>query len=168
MTTARPAARIAAMLPEHADQVLAIYQLGIDEGNATFETTAPTWDAFDTAKLPDHRHIALTSDGRVLGWAAAVPVSDRCAYAGVVEHSVYVHPDARGQGIGKALLEALIASTETAGIWTIQSGIFPENTASLALHQAAGFRIIGTRERIGQYHGRWRDVLFIERRSSTI
>ncbi|MEV7021229.1 N-acetyltransferase family protein [Kitasatospora sp. NPDC093558] len=160
--------QVARMLPEHAEQVLAIYQLGIDEGNATFETTAPDWAAFDAAKLPDHRLVALSDDGRVLGWAAAVPVSDRCAYAGVVEHSVYVHPDARGRGVGAALLDTLIASTEAAGIWTIQSGIFPENTASLALHTRAGFRVIGTRERIGRHHGTWRDVTLVERRSPSV
>ena len=99
---------------------------------------------------------------------AASAVSGRCVYAGVVEHSVYVHPAARGRGIGRRLLDALIASTEAAGIWTIQSGIFPENTASLALHQAAGFRVVGTRERIGQHHGRWRDVVLIERRSPAV
>jgi arsenate reductase len=96
------------------------------------------------------------TDGTVLGWAACVPVSDRCVYTGVVEHFVYVHPDHRGRSVGRALLDALIASTETAGIWTIQSGIFPENTASLALHAAAGFRIVGTRQRLGQHHGVWR------------
>ncbi|MFF0437458.1 GNAT family N-acetyltransferase [Streptomyces sp. NPDC004327] len=159
--------RIAPLRPEHAGQVLAIYQLGIDEGNATFETTAPTWEGFDSAKLPDHRLVAL-GDGRVLGWVAVVPVSDRCAYAGVVEHSVYVHPEARGRGTGLALMNALIASTEAAGIWTIQSGVFPENTTSLAMHQRAGFRVIGTRERIGQHHGQWRDVVLIERRSPVI
>ncbi|GHB67276.1 phosphinothricin N-acetyltransferase [Streptomyces cirratus] len=158
--------RIAPLRAEHAEQVLAIYQLGIDEGNATFETAAPTWQAFDTAKLPAHRLVALDGD-RVLGWAAVVPVSDRCAYAGVVEHSVYVHPDARGRGIGLALLTALLESTDAAGIWTVQSGIFPENTASLALHQRAGFRVIGTRERIGRHHGAWRDVVLVERRSPT-
>ncbi|MEK9521001.1 N-acetyltransferase family protein [Streptomyces venezuelae] len=155
------------MGPQHAEQVLAIYQLGIDDGNATFETTAPTWEAFDRAKLPDHRLVAL--DGtRVLGWATVVPVSDRCAYAGVVEHSVYVHPDARGRGVGLALLTALLASTDAAGIWTVQSGVFPENTASLALHQRAGFRVIGTRERIGRHHGAWRDVVLVERRSPLV
>lgn len=135
MTAGSPV-RVAAMLPEHASQILAIYQRGIDEGNATFETTIPTWAAFDSAKLPEHRFVALDDTDRVGGWAAVVPVSDRCAYAGVVEHSVYVHPGARGRGVGLALLEALIASTEAAGIWTIQSGIFPENTASLALQTA--------------------------------
>ncbi|MEU9165655.1 N-acetyltransferase family protein [Streptomyces sp. NPDC048424] len=165
MTASGAAARIAPMRPEHAEQVLAIYQLGIDEGNATFETTAPTWEAFDAAKLSPHRLVALDEEDRVLGWAAVVPVSDRCAYAGVVEHSVYVHPDARGHGTGLALLTALLASTDTAGIWTVQSGIFPENTASLTLHQRAGFRVVGTRERIGRHHGTWRDVVLVERRS---
>ncbi|MFH9977796.1 GNAT family N-acetyltransferase [Streptomyces sp. NPDC017179] len=156
------------MGPEHADEVLRIYRLGIDEGNATFETAAPTWERFDATKLSDHRHVAVDRGGKVLGWVAAVPVSDRCVYAGVVEHSVYVHPDARSRGVGTALLNALIASTEAAGIWTIQSGVFPENTSSLALHQRAGFRIIGTRERIGRHHGVWRDVVLIERRSSAV
>ncbi|GAA3263724.1 GNAT family N-acetyltransferase [Nonomuraea helvata] len=160
--------QITAMTAEHADQVLAIYQLGIDEGHATFETQAPTWDQFDAAKLPAHRHVALDHTGQVLGWVAATAVSDRCAYAGVVEHSVYVHHHARGRGAGTALLGALVASTEAAGIWTIQSGIFPENTASLALHARAGFRVIGTRERIGCHHGVWRDVVLIERRSPRI
>ncbi|MET7746095.1 N-acetyltransferase family protein [Streptomyces sp. NPDC005385] len=153
---------------EHAEQVLTVYQLGIDEGNATFETAAPTWEQFDATKLPAHRSVALDDTGKVLGWVAAVPVSDRCAHAGVVEHSVYVHSDARGQGVGVALLRTLLASTEAAGIWTVQSGIFPENTASLALHERAGFRVIGTRERIGRHHDRWRDVLLIEHRSTEL
>ncbi|MGW3115380.1 N-acetyltransferase family protein [Streptomyces sp. NPDC001091] len=153
------------MGPEHAAQVLEIYRLGIDGGDATFETAPPTWDQFDAAKLPGHRHVALDDTGTVLGWVAVVPVSDGCAYAGVVEHSVYVRPGARGRGIAAALLRELITSTEGAGIWTIQSGVFPENTASLALHRSAGFRVIGTRERIGRLHGVWRDVILIERRS---
>ncbi|MDV5144012.1 N-acetyltransferase family protein [Streptomyces sp. SBC-4] len=152
----------------HADEVVAIYQAGVDEGNATFETTAPTWERFDTAKLPEHRFAALDETGRVLGWVAATKVSDRCAYAGVVEHSVYVHPDARGRGVASALLKALVESTEAAGIWTIQCGIFPENTASLAVHARAGFRVIGTRERIGRHHGVWRDTVLVERRSPHI
>ncbi|MFB7270957.1 GNAT family N-acetyltransferase [Streptomyces sp. NPDC056244] len=153
----------------HAGQVLAIYQAGIDEGNATFETAAPSWEAFDTGKLPEHRFVALAPDGRrVLGWVAVSRVSERAAYAGVVEHSVYVDPEARGRGVARTLLDALITSTEAAGIWTIQSGIFPENTASLALHRRAGFRIIGTRERVGRHHGTWRDVLLIEHRSPVV
>ncbi|MFJ3635994.1 GNAT family N-acetyltransferase [Streptomyces sp. NPDC090112] len=162
------AVRIEALLPDHAEQVLGIYQAGIDEGNATFEERAPDWAAFDKAKLPGHRFVALDRDGRVSGWVAASAVSDRCAYAGVVEHSVYVHPDARGRGVARALLDALTASTEAAGIWTIQSGIFPENTASLSVHARAGFRIIGTRERIGRLHGVWRDVVLLERRSPNV
>ncbi|WP_374195118.1 N-acetyltransferase family protein [Streptomyces sp. ISL-1] len=159
---------IVPLTAEHADQVLAIYQAGIDEGNATFETTAPSWEAFDTAKLPRHRFAALDTNGAVLGWVAASSVSDRCAYASVVEHSVYVHPDGRGRGIASALLKTLIECTEAAGIWTIQSGIFPENTASLAVHERAGFRVIGTRERIGRHHGVWRDVVLVERRSPVV
>ncbi|WP_339153983.1 N-acetyltransferase family protein [Streptomyces sp. F41] len=153
---------------EHAEQVLAIYRAGVDEGNATFETAAPAWEAFDVAKLPEHRFAAVEGNGKVLGWVAASRVSDRCSYAGVVEHSVYVHPAARGRGIASTLLRALIESTERAGIWTIQSGIFPENAASLAVHERAGFRVIGTRERIGCHHGVWRDVVLVERRSPAI
>ncbi|MGA4540742.1 GNAT family N-acetyltransferase [Uniformispora flossi] len=156
------------MTADHADQVLAVYQAGIDTGHATFETRTPTWADFDQVRLPEHRFVALAHEAgheRVLGWIAASAVSDRCVYAGVVEHSVYVHPNARRRGVGRALLQALITSTEAAGIWTIQSGVFPENTASLALHQAAGFRTIGIRERIGRHHGTWRDVVMIERRS---
>jgi L-amino acid N-acyltransferase YncA len=166
-----PGVQVVPMRPEHADRVLAVYQLGIDEGDATFETMAPTWDAFTASHLPEHRFVAVDDDGKVLGWVAVVPVSDRCAYAGVVEHSVYVEPAARGRGVGRALLDALIDSTERAGIWTIQSGVFPENTASLALHRAAGFRTVGVRERIGRHqaqNNRWRDVVFIEHRSPHI
>jgi L-amino acid N-acyltransferase YncA len=155
------------MTGAHAAAVLAIYQAGIEEGDATFETCVPDWDAFTAARLPRHRFVATAGD-EVLGWVAVSAVSARPVYAGVVEHSVYVHPGARGQGTGRALLDALIASTEAAGIWTIQSGIFPENTASVALHQAAGFRVVGVRERIGLHHGRWRDVVLIERRSQTV
>ncbi|MCB5181930.1 GNAT family N-acetyltransferase [Streptomyces antimicrobicus] len=156
------------MTADHADQVLAIYQAGIDEGDATFESAAPSWEAFDAARLPEHRFAAVDGHGTVLGWVAACRVSDRCAYAGVVEHSVYVSPAARGRGVARALLDALIASTEAAGIWTVQSGVFPENTASLALHRKAGFRVIGTRERIGRHRGVWRDVVLLERRSAVV
>jgi phosphinothricin acetyltransferase len=160
---------VAPMAPEHAGEVLAIYRAGIDEGDATFETTAPDWAAFDAAKLPGHRFVALDRhDGRVLGWIAVSAVSTRPAYAGVVEHSVYVHPRSRGRGIARALLEALIASTEAAGVWTVQSGIFPENAASIALHRGLGFRVVGTRERVGRHHGRWRDVVLVERRSPVV
>lgn len=150
-----------------AGPVLAIYQAGLDTGQASFEVTAPAWEEFDAAKLPAHRHVAVDAGtGEVLGWAAVIAVSDRCVYAGVVEHSVYVHPGHKRRGIGAALLAALVESTEAAGIWTIQSGVFPENTASLRLHRQAGFRVVGTRERIGRHHGEWRDVVLIERRSA--
>lgn len=151
-----------------AGPVLAIYQAGLDAGLASFEVTAPSWEDFDAGKLPAHRHVAVdAATGEMLGWAAVIAVSDRCVYAGVVEHSVYVHPGHQRRGIGAALLAALVESTEAAGIWTIQSGVFPENTASLRLHQQAGFRVVGTRERIGCHHGEWRDVVLIERRSAT-
>ncbi|WP_211193078.1 GNAT family N-acetyltransferase [Actinoplanes sp. TBRC 11911] len=156
------------MITADADQVLAIYQAGMDGGNASFEHTAPTWTAFDTGKLPAHRFVATDEQDHVLGWVAISAVSGRAVYAGVVEHSVYVDPAARRLGVGRALLDTLIASTEAAGIWTIQSGIFPENTASLALHHATGFRTVGIRERVGRHASqgnRWRDVVFIERRS---
>jgi len=155
------------MTDAHASAVLAIYQAGMDEGNATFETRAPQWDAFSAARLPGHRFVAIVT-GQVTGWVAASPVSGRRVYAGVVEHSVYVHSAARGQGTGRGLLAALIASTEAAGIWTIQSSVFPENTATVALHRSAGFRVVGTRERIARHHGRWRDTLLLERRSPLV
>jgi phosphinothricin acetyltransferase len=149
-----------------AGEVLAIYQAGIDSGQASFETTVPSWAAFDAGKLPGHRHVAADAvTGEVLGWVAASPVSSRSVYAGVIEHSVYVHPAHRGRGVGAVLLDALIQSTEAAGIWTIQSGIFPENTPSLVLHERAGFRVVGVRERLGCHFGQWRDVLLLERRS---
>ncbi|WP_030749123.1 GNAT family N-acetyltransferase [Streptomyces griseus] len=158
---------IAPMAEAHAPAVLTIYQQGIDEGDATFETAAPAWSEFDASRLPDHRYVALARR-QVVGWTAVSRVSARPAYAGVVEHSVYVSPAVRGTGVGRALLEALIASTEKAGIWTIQAGVFPENAASLALHGSAGFRVLGRRERVGRHHGVWRDVLLVERRSPVV
>jgi L-amino acid N-acyltransferase YncA len=150
-----------------ADTVLAVYQAGLDSGDASFETAAPTWAQFDAARLPEHRWVAV--HGRVLlGWVAVSAVSNRAVYAGVVEHSLYVAAAARGRGVGRALLRRLITSTERAGIWTVQSGVFPENTASLALHARCGFRIVGTRERVGRHHGRWRDVVLLERRSRVV
>jgi L-amino acid N-acyltransferase YncA/precorrin-6B methylase 2 len=166
--TAPHPVRVVAMTADHADAILEIYQAGLDTGHASFETTAPTWTAWDATHLPEHRFVALDNEDRVLGSVAVTAVSSRCVYAGVVEHSVYVAAHARGRGIGEALLRALIAATEAAGIWTIQSGVFPENAASRALHQRLGFREIGIRQRIGQHHGRWRDVVFIERRSPVV
>lgn len=145
--------------------VAAIYAEGIATGNATFETEVPDWERWDEAHSPEHRLVAEL-DGRVAGWTAVVQVSSRCVYAGVVEHSVYVAGSARGRGVGRTLLAALAESTERAGIWTIQTGIFPENTVSLALHESLGFRVLGVRERPGQLRGHWRDVVLLERRST--
>ncbi|HST66426.1 MAG TPA: GNAT family N-acetyltransferase, partial [Mycobacteriales bacterium] len=145
-------------------QVAAIWAEGIATGNATFETELPDWERWDAAHLPEHRFVAEL-DGTVAGWAAVAPVSTRCAYAGVAENSVYVAGSARGRGVGRQLLAALVDSTERAGIWTLQTGVFPENEPSLALHRSAGFRVLGVRERPGQLAGRWRDVVVLERRS---
>jgi L-amino acid N-acyltransferase YncA len=154
------------MRASDAGPVLAIYQAGLDIGNASFETKAPSWEAFDAAKLPAHRLVAA-ADGtsELLGWVAVSPVSGRPVYAGRVEHSVFVAAKARRRGVGAALLHALIESTEAADVWTIESGIFPENTASLGLHQQAGFRVVGIREQLGCHYGRGRDVVLVERRS---
>ncbi len=157
------------MLTSDADTVLAIYRAGIATGDATFETDAPDWAVWDKGHLVDHRYVATDpADGRVLGWVALSAVSDRCVYAGVAELSVYVHPDARGRGVGTAPLAAVVESAEHAGVWTLQAGIFPENTASVALHERAGFRVVGRRERLGRHHGVWRDVLLLERRSPVV
>jgi L-amino acid N-acyltransferase YncA len=166
---APPGMAIRPMRPADADQVLAIYQAGIDGGQASFETTVPTWEGFDAARLKPHRHVAVDAEtDEVHGWIAVSGTSSRAVYAGVVEHSVYVDPRVSGRGVGSALLQALIGSTETAGIWTIQSGVFPENTASLRLHERAGFRVVGVRSRCGRHHGRWRDVVLLERRSDVV
>jgi L-amino acid N-acyltransferase YncA len=156
------------MRADDAADVLGIYQAGLDGGHASFETQAPSWADFDAARLPAHRFVAVDADGRLGGWVTVTATSKRPVYAGVVEDGVYVAPHARGQGVGRALLDRLIASTEAAGIWTIQAGVFPENAASIALHTAAGFRVIGTRERVGCHNGWWRDVVLMERRSSAV
>jgi phosphinothricin acetyltransferase len=161
----RPA--IEPLTAAHWPAVKAIYEQGIAGGDATFETAAPTWEAWDAGHLADHRLVA-TRDGRVVGWAALSPVSERCAYAGVAEASVYVAAAVAGRGVGRALLERLVAGAEAAGIWTVQAGIFPENHASLALHRSCGFRTVGVRERLGRLDGRWRDVVLVERRSPRI
>jgi L-amino acid N-acyltransferase YncA len=160
--------RIVRMTQDHAPDVLRIYQEGLDGGDASFETTAPDWAGWDAGHLDGHRFVAVAPDGRIAGWAALSAVSGRCVYAGVVEVSVYVAADARGRGVGAALVQALIASSESAGLWTLQAGVFPENAASIALHARCGFRTVGRRERLGQHHGRWRDVLLLERRSRTV
>ena len=164
---APPAFRIDPMTPDDWPHVCAIYLDGIATGHATVETEAPSWEAWDRAHVAEPRLVARDADGSVLGWVAVTPVSGRCVYAGVADLSVYVSAGARGRGVGRALLVALIESSERAGIWTLQAGIFPENASSLALHRACGFRDVGRRERIGKMHGVWRDVLLLERRSGS-
>ncbi len=153
--------------PEHWPEVARIYAEGISTGEATFETEVPSWERWDASHLSAHRFVALR-DGELVGWVAVGPVSDRCVYGGVVENSVYVGDSARGLGVGRLLLERLVASTEAAGIWTIQTGIFPENEASLRLHRSVGFDVVGRRKRLGKLHGAWRDVLLLERRSDVV
>jgi L-amino acid N-acyltransferase YncA len=152
--------------PEDWPQVAAIYEEGIRTRNATFETAAPSWEAWDAAHS-ELRLVAEVDDG-VAGWAALSPVSDRCCYRGVADESVYVAAGARGRGLGRALLAALILRSEEAGIWTLQAGIFPENGPSLRLHLGCGFRVVGVREAVGRLDGAWRDVLLLERRSKVV
>jgi L-amino acid N-acyltransferase YncA len=156
------------MTAAHWPAVQAIYTEGLATGNATFATEAPTWAEWDASHLPTCRLVAADDAPRVLGWAALSPVSSRCVYGGVAEVSVYVGAAARGQGVGQALLAGLVATAEQRGLWTLQAGIFPENTVSLRLHASAGFRVVGRRERIGQLHGHWRDTLLLERRSTVV
>jgi L-amino acid N-acyltransferase YncA len=147
--------------------VLSIYLDGIATGEATFETTAPTWTQWDTTHLPAPRLIAAAAEF-VVGWAALSPVSARAAYTGVAEVSIYVAAATRGRGVGRALLEKLVEESEDHGIWTLQASIFPENVASIDIHKACGFREVGTRERIGRRDGIWRDTLLLERRSQRV
>ncbi len=153
------------MLPSDWPEVRRIYLEGISTGNATFETEAPSWEKWDAGHLADCRHV-VQDGAKVLGWAALTPISSRQVYRGVTEVSVYVAQSARGKGVGKALLRALIESSEQCGIWTLQAGIFPENVASIALHKSLGFREVGRRERVGKMGNHWRDVILLERRSA--
>ncbi len=167
------AVTVRSLTAEDWSSVREIYAEGIATGNATFEAKPPSWEDFDRGKLPDHRFVAVDESGAVIGWIAVSPTSSRAVYRGVVEHSVYVAARARRVGVGRCLLDELVRSSEAAGIWTIQSSIFPENEATLALHEVAGFRLVGTRERIarmtyGPYLGRFRDTLLVERRSPVV
>jgi phosphinothricin acetyltransferase len=155
---------IGSMRPQDWDFVRAIYLEGITTGQATFEIEAPDWERWNAGHLPQCRLVARNGDG-VLGWAALSPVSRREVYAGVAEVSVYVAASARGLGLGGALMRALIEASELHGVWTLQSSIFPENHASVALHLKHGFREVGRRERIARHHGVWRDTVVLERRS---
>lgn len=165
--------RLRDMVPTDWAAVEAIYAQGIEEGEATFEVETPSWPTFDAGRLRAARLVAVDETDAVLGWAAASAVSTRPAYRGVIEHSVYVDRNVRGAGVGRVLLDGFIEAADGAGAWTIQSSIFPENTASLRLHEAAGFRVIGRRERIarttlGVHAGMWRDTILIERRSPVV
>jgi L-amino acid N-acyltransferase YncA len=155
------------MRPQDWEFVRVIYLEGLATGQATFETEAPDWESWDAGHLPQCRLAARSGDG-VLGWAALSPVSRREVYAGVAEVSVYVAASARGRGVGVALMRALIEASERHGVWTLQSSIFPENHASVALHLKHGFREVGRRERIARHHGVWRDTVVLERRSSVV
>ena len=159
--------RIGTLEPKHWPQVKSIYEEGIQTGNATFQQQAPEWENWNEDHLQHSRIVALDND-EVGGWAALSPVSERCVYAGVAEVSVYVAEKFRGKKIGTLLLKQLIAQSEINGIWTLQSGIFPENVASIKLHEANGFRIVGYREKVGQMNGVWRDTTLLERRSKLI
>ena len=159
--------KIRNLLPSDWDSVKSIYEKGIATDNATFQTSAPSWEEWDSSHLGTCRVIA-EENGSLLGWAALTPVSSRCVYAGVAEVSVYVHPEQSGKGIGLALLEALVTLSEAEGIWTLQTDIFPENIGSLRIHEKAGFRTLGVREKIGKQNGVWRDTVLLERRSNKI
>ncbi len=152
------------MLSSHWEEVKSIYEEGLATGHATFQTSTPTWKEWDEAHAKSCRLLAVENN-EVLGWAALTPVSGRCVYAGVGEVSVYVSAAARSKGVGTQLLKALIHASEENHFWTLQAGIFPENAASVILHERSGFRIIGNREKIGQMNGVWRDTLLLEKRS---
>lgn len=158
---------IDAMQPADWPQVRAIYLEGIATGQATFEQDAPDWATWDRKHLSNCRLVTRHGE-EIIGWAALTPYSARAVYAGVAEVSIYIAAAHRGRGVGRRLLEALVTASEAAGIWTLQAGIFPENRASVRLHERYGFRIIGRRERIGKLHGVWRDVLLLERRSAKV
>jgi len=155
------------LVPSDWEQVKSIYEKGIATGNATFQTSAPTFEKWDDSHLTTCRFVD-DQDGVIHGWAALSPVSSRCVYAGVAEVSVYVDPQFSGKGIGSGLLNELVKASEREGIWTLQAGIFPENASSLKIHEKAGFRILGVREKIGKQHGTWRDTVLLERRSHNI
>ena len=164
MATTLPRVVIRDLRPGDWPEVSRIYTAGIATRNATFETEVPSYEDWDASHLPERRFVAAEGD-RVVGWVAVTGYSDRCCYRGVADLSVYVDPAAQGRGVGRALLEHLVADTDQSDIWTLQAGVFPENAASLALHGRCGFRVVGTRERIGRLDGVWRDVVLLERRS---
>jgi len=160
--------KITELKTSHYEALKEIYEQGIATGNATFQTEAPHWDEWDKSHMTYCRLVALDEKERVMGWAALTPVSGRCVYAGVAEVSVYVRQKDQGKGVGKKLMEELIRQSEENNLWTLQAGIFPENKASLRLHEQLGFRKIGYREKIGKMKNVWRDTVLLERRSIKI
>ena len=167
MAVGSPPVVVDELRPEHWLGLASVYAEGIATGDATFETEVPDWERWDASHLAAHRFVALR-EGKVAGWVAVSPVSDRCVYGGLVENSVYVAEERARTGRGAAALERLVASTEAAGVWTIQTGIFPENEASLRVHERVGFEVVGRRKRLGKLNGVWRDVLMFARRSSVV
>jgi L-amino acid N-acyltransferase YncA len=159
--------KIEPMLDSDWNSVSQIYQEGIATGNATFETEIPSWQEWNDSHLQKPRLVAR-SDSRIVGWAAVSPVSERCVYGGVGEVSVYVSASEAGKGLGTKLLNQLIVDSESAGIWTLQAGIFPENKSSIVIHEKCGFRTLGVRQRLGKMNGVWRDVVLMERRSALV
>jgi L-amino acid N-acyltransferase YncA len=162
-----PSVELRRLQPDDWQAVSEIYWEGMRDGLATFQTEVPSWEIWNSTHLAGHRLVAELL-GEVVAWAALSPASNRRCYRGVVENSIYVASQARGLGIGRVLLGELIVGAEVAGIWTIQTSIFPENRASLALHERCGFRVVGTRERVAKRDGIWRDTVFLERRSEVI
>lgn len=152
---------------KHHKEVLNIYKLGIETKNATFNTTVPTWEDWNKGHL-QHSRLVIETDDKIAGWIALSPVSSRCNYSGVAEVSVYIHPDFNGLGLASRLMEAMIEQSENNGIWTLQSSVFPENEASIRLHEKFGFRKVGYREKISKMDGIWRDTILLERRSKNL
>jgi len=159
--------KIKTMLDSDWNSVKQIYQEGIATGNATFETEVPSWQEWNDSHLPQPRLVAR-SGSEIVGWAAVSPVSERCVYGGVAEVSVYVSTSEAGKGLGTLLLNQLIIDSESVGIWTLQAGMFPENKASLIIHEKCGFRTLGVRQNLGKMNGVWRDVVVMERRSDVV
>ena len=165
--TATTPIEIGPLEPRHWERVRDIYLEGLTTGEASFETSAPDWADWDGAHLARPRLVAVRSN-RVVGWVALCPISPRQCYAGVAEVSIYVASEARGQGVGRLLLEEAVRASEKAGIWTLQAVVFPTNVGSIRLHEACGFRVVGCRQRIAQQNGAWRDTLLLERRSTIV
>lgn len=156
------------MRPEDGEKVLEIFKQGIDGGNATFDTDVPVWEAWDTDHFNISRFVLEDENNEVVGWCALMPVSKRECFKGVAEVSIYLDNSFQGKGLGQMLLRKLITDSEDKGFWTLQVGIFPENEASIAVHQKLGFRTVGTREKIGKMSDVWRDIVFMERRSNAV